>query len=329
MKSGVGLFPSEPLGRMQELAVLAEVLGYDAVWVGDSQNIWREASLTLGVAASATSRVMLGSGVTNALTRHLGVVASTWLTLHEYVPGRVVLGIGTGDSALRTIGRKPMRLAELERTVADLRRLFAGEDVPEPASGVPFRIAHGVPATIPIYIAASAPRILQLAGKIADGVIMLVGTDPRFIEAGLDRVAAGAAAAGRSLSDLEVVLWTPTAISADAAQARSLVKAHVARVLIRPLPADLDPELMAHVEHIRSAYDYYAHMDVRADHASLVPDSLIEHFALAGDPDDCARQLDAIAQTAVDQVAIIPFAPTPSGRDGVMESFAGLRSRSF
>lgn len=329
MKSGVGLFPSEPLGRMQELAVLAEVLGYDAVWVGDSQNIWREASLTLGVAASATSRVMLGSGVTNALTRHLGVVASTWLTLHEYVPGRVVLGIGTGDSALRTMGRKPMRLAELERTVADLRRLFAGEDVPEPASGVPFRIAHGVPATIPIYIAASAPRILQLAGKIADGVIMLVGTDPRFIEAGLDRVAAGAAAAGRSLSDLEVVLWTPTAISADAAQARSLVKAHVARVLIRPLPADLDPELMAHVEHIRSAYDYYEHMDVRADHASLVPDSLIEHFALAGDPDDCARQLDAIAQTAVDQVAIIPFAPTPSGRDGVMESFAGLRSRSF
>ncbi|MFP5488391.1 MAG: LLM class flavin-dependent oxidoreductase, partial [Acidimicrobiia bacterium] len=269
-----------------------------------------------------TERLVFGTGVTNASTRHLSVLASTWSTLAELSGGRVILGIGTGDSSLRTMGLHPLKLAELERYVADLRTLFAGGEVIEPTSGASFRLAWSEPRDIPIYIAASAPKIMKLAGRIADGVVMLVGTDPRFVQAGLDLVAEGAAEAGRTLDDIHVTLWTPTAIGSDEALAADLVRAHVARILIRPLPAELDDETMRQIEQIARSYDYYKHMSTSAGHAELVPDSLIRHFALAGTPATCAEQYQALRELAIDEIAIIPYVPEGGDRLSVMQHFA-------
>jgi 5,10-methylenetetrahydromethanopterin reductase len=150
---GVGLFPTEPVGALCEYTALAESLGYQSVWFGDSQNIWRESSITMGAAAAGTSRVVLGTGVTNAVTRHQSLLASTWATLSEYTGGRVALGIGTGDSSLRTMGLKPLKLAELEQAVTELRTLFRGEEVIEHDSGAAFRLAYlKEPVHVPIYI---------------------------------------------------------------------------------------------------------------------------------------------------------------------------------
>jgi 5,10-methylenetetrahydromethanopterin reductase len=325
---GVGLFPTEPPGRMRELTHLAERLGYDSVWFGDSQNIWREAYVTMGAAAVGTERIVFGTGVTNGVTRHPSVLASQWATLAELTAGRVALGIGTGDSSLRTMGLSPMKLAELEAYVEQLRALFRGEEAKEPQTGSPFRLNYlSEPIDVPIYIAASAPKILKLTGRIADGCVMLVGTDPNFIRGGLERLEAGAKEGGRSLEDLHIVLWTPTAIDEDGTRARDLVRAHVSRVVIRPLPAEIPEEDMAAVEKIRETYDYYHHMDTEASHADLVPDSLVDRFALAGTPEECRARVEQIADLGIDQISIIPFTPPGGDRGKTMEVFADLIPR--
>ncbi|GLY68122.1 LLM class flavin-dependent oxidoreductase [Amycolatopsis taiwanensis] len=322
---GVGLFPTEPIGAMREYVQLAESLGYDHVWFGDSQNIWRESSTVMGAAAVGTERVIFGTGVTNAVTRHRSLLASHWATLAEYTGGRVALGIGTGDSSLRTMGLKPLKLAELEHAIEELRALFRGEKVKEATSGAEFHLNYlDGPVDIPIYIAGSAPKILEMSGRVADGVIVLVGTAPQFIEGALRRIEAGAKASGRTLKDLHIVLWTPTAIHEDPEEARDLVRAHVSRVVIRPLPAEIDPALQAAVDRIRENYDYYHHMDTEADHADLVPDGLVDLFALAGTPDECRERVRAISAMGVDQISIVPFVRPGQSRADTIRAFAEI-----
>ncbi|WP_028921870.1 LLM class flavin-dependent oxidoreductase [Pseudonocardia acaciae] len=328
LSKGVGLFATEPVAAMREYVRLCEGLGYDNVWFGDSQNIWRESTAVMAASAVGTDRIVFGTGVTNALTRHRSVLASSWATLSELTGGRAVLGIGTGDSSLRTMGLRPLKLAELEQAVSELRALFRGEDVTEPTSGARYHLDYlDGPVEIPIYIAASAPKILRLAGRIADGVIVLVGTAPHFIEAALRTIEAGAQEGGRTLADLKIVLWTPTAIGPDSAEARDLVRAHVSRVVIRPLPAPVAPHLQDAVERIRSNYDYYHHMDTEAAHADLVPDELVDLFALAGTPEECEKRLASIANLGVDQVSIVPFVRPGRSKADTIRAFAEIAAR--
>lgn len=325
LSKGVGLFPTEPVAQMCDYVRLCEALGYDNVWIGDSQNIWRESSTVMGAAAVGTKRVVFGTGVTNAITRHPSLLASTWATLAEFTNGRVALGIGTGDSSLRTMGLKPQKLAELERSVTDLRTLFRGEKVVEASSGADYHLNYVTKSlNIPIYIAASAPKILQLSGRIADGVIVLVGTAPRFIEAALETIEAGAKESGRTRNDLHIVLWTPTAIGDDRTEARDLVRAHVSRVAIRPLPATVEPALEKAIDRIRDSYNYYEHMDTEASHADLVPDELVDLFALAGTRDECAQRLKEIESLGIDQVSIVPFVRPGQSREGTIRTFAEI-----
>jgi Coenzyme F420-dependent N5,N10-methylene tetrahydromethanopterin reductase and related flavin-dependent oxidoreductases len=328
LSKGIGLFPTEPVGAMRDYVALCESLGYDNVWFGDSQNIWRESSTVMGAAAVGTERIVFGTGVTNGVTRHRAVLASSWATLSEYTNGRVVLGIGTGDSSLRTMGLKPLKLAELEQAIKELRALFRGEEVAEPSSGALYHLNYlDKPVDVPIYIAASAPKILKLAGRVADGVIVLVGTARHFIQAALDTIEAGARESGRTLDDLKIVLWTPTAIQDDSTEARDLVRAHVSRVVIRPLPAPVDPHLQAAVDRIRESYDYYHHMDTEASHAELVPDELVDLFALAGTPAECEKRLSEISDLGIDQVAIIPFVRPGQSKEATIRAFADIASR--
>jgi 5,10-methylenetetrahydromethanopterin reductase len=328
LSKGIGLFPTEPVGVMRDYVALCESLGYDNVWFGDSQNIWRESSTVMGAAAVGTERIVFGTGVTNAVTRHMSLLASSWATLSEFTGGRAVLGIGTGDSSLRTMGLKPLKLAELEHAVSELRALFRGEEVAEATSGAKYHLNYlDGPIDVPIYIAASAPKILQLSGRIADGVIVLVGTAPHFIEAALKRIEAGARESGRTLDDLRIVLWTPTAIDEDSTEARDLVRAHVSRVVIRPLPAPVAPHLQDAIDKIRDSYDYYHHMDTEASHADLVPDELVDLFALAGTPQECERRLSELKGLGIDQVSIVPFVRPGQSREPTIRAFADIASR--
>jgi 5,10-methylenetetrahydromethanopterin reductase len=314
---GVGLFGTEPVASTVELTRLCEQLGFANAWFGDSQNMWREAYVTLGAAAISTSRITLGTGVTNAVTRHPSVLACAWASVAELAPGRAVFAIGTGDSSLRSMGIVPPTVVELEQRIEELRRLLAGEKVTSRETGASYRLGFAPAGPVPIYVAAASPRSLRMAGRAADGVIACVGLDPRMVEAALAHVETGARQAGRA-APVPIVLWSAVSIADDGAAARDLVRTFTASAVVPPLVGTLDaPELEA-VASIRASYDYREHMDTGADHRALVPDGLVARFALAGTPAECRDQLEPILSYPIDQLALVPFAAHPHERGLVL-----------
>src|SRR5919199_2985632 len=127
---GVGYWGSLDARTVLDDVQRAERLGYDSVWIGDSQLLWREAYVLLGAAAALTRRVRLGIGVTNPVTRHPTVTASAMLTLQEASGGRALMGVGVGSTSVRTLGQQPVSRAELARWVELLRALWSGDAVP-------------------------------------------------------------------------------------------------------------------------------------------------------------------------------------------------------
>lgn len=322
VKFGVGLFPIEPIQRMLTLIKLAEDVGFSCAYIGDSQMIWREPYVLLGAAAMATKRIVLATGVTNPITRDLGVLAAAFASLHEMVGDRLLLGIGSGDSSVETLGKKPSTLANLERSIGVLRGLIGGKTLTSLDTKAEVRLTYAKAGThIPIYPAVSSPKIHRLAGKVGDGAIVLVGVDPHFLQASRRALEAGAAEAGTSLKEkkFRVVCWTPCSILDDGRAARKAVKAHVSRILKRKLPFELDAATMDVVEQIRKQYEYYEHMVVGTAHGEVVPDEMVERFAIAGTPNEASEQIERLAASGlVDEIALIPHTHDPTDRDRII-----------
>lgn len=320
---GVGLFPTEPLEKMIHLAKVSEEVGYSHIWVGDSHLIWREAYINMAAMALNTSKVKLATGVTNPLTRHPSVLASGYATLEEYAPGRMIVGIGLGDSSVETMGMKPSTLANFEKSLDQMRQILDGKEAQLPTGKI--HLLHPPKTRVPIYIAASGPKMLELSGRVADGIIVLVGVADDYIAHAKEKIAAGAKAAGRNLADINLVLWVPCAVS-ETANAKDAVKAHVARVVAHPLPYVLDPNEQKILQEIRKTYDYYHHMDQQANHADVIPDWLVDKFAIAGTAAQCKAQIERIKKTAVQQIAIIPYSPPGGSREETIRGFAKAMS---
>ncbi len=316
---GVGLFPTEPLEKMIQLAKVSEEVGFSHIWVGDSHLIWREAYINMTAMMLNTTKVKLGTGVTNPLTRHPSVSASGYATLEEYSPGRMIVGIGLGDSSVETMGMKPSTLANFEKSLEQMRQILDGKEAQLPTGKI--HLLHPTKTRVPIYIAASGPKMLELSGRIADGIIVLVGVADDYIAHAKEKIAAGAKAAGRKLADLNLVLWVPCAVS-ETANAKDAVKAHVARVVAHPLPYVLDPNEQKVLQEIRKTYDYYHHMDQQANHADVIPDWLVDKFAIAGTVAQCKTQIERIKKTGVQQIAIIPYSPPGGSREETIRGFA-------
>jgi 5,10-methylenetetrahydromethanopterin reductase len=300
----LGLYPTRTARDNIRLGVLAEQLGFDTVWVADSPVLWRELWVNMTGIALATGRVRLGSAVTSGVTRHPSVTASAALSLGELTGGRLLLGLGNGDSSLATSGSgRPQTIAEFRTTLAAFRALLAGNAAK--VGTAEFRHAWAGDTRVPIYVAATGPRMLELAGEMADGVIMMVGVAEPMVQAAIERIHAGAVAAGRDPASLDLVLWTACAVSDRAPeQARAAVRANVARASIRKLPLALSPAQAAVVDRIRAAYDYAFHSNPRAPHANLVPDALLDDFAVAGTSEACAERLGALAKLPLSAIAL-------------------------
>lgn len=314
---GVSLYPSEPVGEMIKLARLADELGYERLWVGDSHLIWRNVYVNLAAFAFNTSKIKLGTGVTNPLTRHPTVTANAIVTLNELALGRVILGIGTGDSALATMGRKMAKMAFLEDSVFRLRKLLRGEVANFDGKDCQLRIVEG--ETVPIYISAIGPKMLYLAGKIADGVIMTVGADDDFIRAGLDMIKRGAEEGGRDINELDVICWVHCSISDDGEKARENAKVAIARLIRATLPLGLSDEDKLVSQKIERAYNYTHHLKVGADHSTLVPNRLVDKFAVAGTPPECRKKVERLSKIpGINGVDIDPY----GDREFIIRSFA-------
>ncbi len=303
---GVAAFQTEPLPQIIRLVQDIEALGYTHAWLGDSQMIWREAFVTLGALGVATRRITLATGVTNPVTRSIAVQASAWSSLAELTGGRVAIGMGLGDSSLETLGKRPARMSDLEQAVTIIRRLILGETVE--LDGAPVRLTHAYGTAIPVYVASSGPRMIDLAGRLADGAILLVGTDPGLVRHALERLRrARALIAGAS--PIDIVIWAPFSVDRDGARARDHVRAHVARAVLHPMPFQFAPDDQAAIDVIRRRYDYYSHLAQGAPQADVVPDRLVEKFAIAGTPEEVLAQVRRLQEVEINQIGLVPHGP--------------------
>ena len=177
-------------GRVAETARRAEAWGFTGLLLADSQNLTADIWVELCLAAAATTRLRIGPGVTNPITRHIAVTASAAATLQHESNGRVALGIGKGDSALSQIGLRALEVSEFEQALAALQGLLRGEEVALPgASASRIRwVAADAAAKVPVHVAATGPRTIAAAARHADGVDLTVGAE-------VDRVARGVAIA--------------------------------------------------------------------------------------------------------------------------------------
>jgi 5,10-methylenetetrahydromethanopterin reductase len=292
---------SGPIPEIVRIARLAESLGYHGLWLNDAQSHWRDVYVSLGAVGAATSRMLLGPGVTNTATRHLTVTASAMYSLDEMTGGRARMGIGTGAAAVEDVGGRPATLAQLTAAVTALRGLWTGQEVSLDGAQCRLRYAVDTPRPIPVYFAASGPRAMRNAGEFADGLLCNVGAEPRHIRAAVTAVEEGAQARGRTRRQIKIAARIPACISDDPSAAR-YVRARVGIAALRRAPADFDEADLRAVEKIRRAYDAREHLGLNAAYAEEVTDSLVEKFAFAGSPEQCLERVRAVVETGIDEL---------------------------
>jgi 5,10-methylenetetrahydromethanopterin reductase len=282
-------------------------LGFDNLWLTDSSLHARNCYAYLALASGHSGRMQLGTAVTNPLTRHPAITASAMATIDEISGGRAVLGIGTGDRPLLALGLKPSSLAVLDDTVAAIRALWGGQHVEVETNSFELHDAHmRFPARhpIPVYISASGPRTLQLSGKVADGVILLVGLFPQAVRWAIEQVDAGRTD-GRGRPHIAVFAYGAIDEDRDSAlgQARSIAAwfPQTAPVICRL--AGLDDALVAKV---RESYQGGEFQEA-AQAAQLLPDDFVRKVALAGNRADARERIDDVLQAGADSVHVFPL----------------------
>ncbi len=205
MKFGLILIP-----RIGDAHVVkeAEDLGYHAVWWGENHMLWSDIYPTMALAARATSRIRLGTGVSVPVTRIAPVTAHSIASINQIAPGRTFVGIGSGGAALRLMGQQPLGARAFEEYVRVLCALLHGEECDYSAEGATHSIRflnaglgfRNVEDRVPIYVAAQGPKALKLAGRYGDGLVSVLGIDADTTASRLEMVEEGAAAARQTLA---------------------------------------------------------------------------------------------------------------------------------
>jgi 5,10-methylenetetrahydromethanopterin reductase len=312
-----------PVPQLMRLVRDIEAAGFDGAGILDSQLISRDTFVVLGQAATHTSRLTLFPAVTNPFTRHASVLASAIQTVEELAPGRVKFVIGTGYTSASTIGRKPATLGEMRECIRAVKALLAGGSVD--FAGTPGQLGYASGRRLPVIMAASGPKAIEVAGEIADGVLLLVGFNRGIVETALDYLERGAKRAGRRLDDLEIIWAVRTGTAATTAEARRVARPTVVHwgVLrwggywVEPAGLRLPP--LEVPDAVRKIYPDLSHAhdwEAAIAATSFVPDDVVaqlgDAYGLIGTPADCASRIVEMTRLGVRNLylmALQTFAP--------------------
>ncbi len=307
MHFGITLKPDLHVDRMVALMKQAEDAGFEYGWIFDSHVLWLECYPLMALMAAATKRMKFGTCVTNPAVRDPTVTASLLATLNLISHGRMVLGIGRGDSSRRVLGKKPTTLAEMEACIHTISALCAGEEVDY--DGKPARFTWAQYGAPPVWVAGYGPKALALAGKVGDGVILQFA-DPDLIEWCLGFVKKGAEEAGRDFKKIQVMAAAPVWMSDDLGVCRdrvrwfpALVSNHVVDLVSRYKPEELPPALTGYVKN-REGYDYLHHAEVGSSNAGFVSDEVVDRFCLVGPAENHVARLNRLRDVGVTQFNI-------------------------
>jgi 5,10-methylenetetrahydromethanopterin reductase len=329
-----------------DYAVLAEELGYHRIWVADSQMIWSDAFAVMALIADRTSRIGIGTGVAVAGTRPAPVLAAGMATINQIAPGRVFCGVGSGNTAMRIMGHKPVTIAELDQYLGDLRPLLRGEEMTSQWRGKRSVTRHLMPKDgfvdfehdIPLYVSGFGPRSIALAGKHGDGLVLGGSPTPQVL-------AALRSLTGRDdADDFEMVLLTTMVVlGAGEAADSDRVKAEAGSMAIaglhyayeqhvqygNPPPAYAAPfwdEYVAQVEavpaNVRHLHVHRGHcVWVEPDEERFLTKELLESTCMIGTADQLAARVQALADAGLTEVMLLPSLAT---KEKVLRDVAAL-----
>lgn len=335
------------------LAAEAENLGYSDLWVPDSQMIWSDCYAYMALAARQTRTIRIGTGVSVAGTRTAPVTAHSIATIHRLAPGRVFLGIGTGNTAQRLMGQAPIRYAEFEEYVRVLHGLLRDGEVEytEPKSGEPRLLRFDmldkgfmqIEPHIPIHISGFYHRTQELAGRYGDGLVVSIPPHRDFVARARGHAARGAERAGRRLPDNFRLSTLTTAVVLEPGE--TLESERVIR--------DCGPFVASSIHyihdkiqenggepppHMRGFWKKYCrmmeevpererHLRVHAGHctwlhpdeAEFITPELIRTTCLVGTPDELIEQVRMLADAGLDHAMLLPSLET---QRHTMEAFS-------
>ena len=281
------------------------------------------------MAATATTRLGLGTGVTNSVTRHAAVTASSIASVQRVSGGRAVLGIGRGDSALAHLGRAPARLGSFEKYLRQLQAYLKGgsvafEDIDIPTSIAPpmseleladapldSRINWLAPgdAKVPVEVAASGPRVIAIAALHADRVMFALGADEERIAWGIDLARKTRKEAGLDPDGITFGSYVTCGCNAGVTAARNLVRGSLTTlarfsVMHGRTTGPVSDSDRAVLLDLRNSYDMRAHTWGNSRQAGVLTEAFIDRFAVVGTPDRCVARLRGLAALGLDKVAL-------------------------
>jgi 5,10-methylenetetrahydromethanopterin reductase len=279
----------------------AEGRGFEAVWQAESRLV-RDAIVPMAAYAAVTERIKVASGVINNWTRNIGLLAATFLTLDDLAPGRVICGIGAWwDPLAKNVGidrRNP--LLAMRETVEVMRRLLAMERVTfhgefHHVDGIELDVVHGrrEPRNVPIYIGATGPRMMELTGEIADGVVLNYCVPPEYNREALEQLETGARRAGRALDALDRPQLVVCSVDRDREKAldttRELLTQYLAQQPHIAKASGVSQEVVTRIQSILG-WPATREQILRAKH--LVPDDLVQRITASGTPDEARAKVE-------------------------------------
>ena len=308
---GVTVLPDPPYTRLFEVLQQGERLGFEYGWTYDSHILWQESYALLAIAGAQTEKIKLGHCVTNPGIRDPTITASWYATMQDVTGGRMVMGIGRGDSSRRVVGLKPVKVDEFERRLVMIKELMNGRQVEWNGKELELAWVRKDIAPIPMHVAGYGPRALGVAGRVGDGVIIQLA-DPQIIQWIMETARRAAEEAGRDPDALQCIVCAPSHVTDNLAEAReqvrwfpAMVSNHVMDLVERyGENSDEIPAALTDFVKARKFYDYKDHSRVGAKHGEFVTDEICDRFCVLGSSEQISEKLRELESVGVDQFDI-------------------------
>jgi len=307
MRFGITTMAQDPPARFREIVEAADNGGCDHLWVCDSSLHARDVYAYLTLAASYSERLKLGPNCTHPYTRHPAINLNAMMTVHEISNGRAVIAVAAGDRPVMELGYRVARVAVVREMIELIRALQAGG--PVSIDGPAFKLADAslsftTDTPMPVYMAASGPRMLQLAAELTDGVMFLSGANIPCIKYALEQIETGARKGGRTPDDLEVVCTVYGSLTDDVELARAECKPMAAWFpQTAPQYAEIAGVPPETIENIKKAYSG-GHFDHAKGALNYVTDDMIDAFTIAGPADIWIERLSEIKAAGLKHINV-------------------------
>ena len=294
-----------------ERAKRAEELGFEAIFFADSQMNNVDPYQVMAMCAVNTKKIRFGTAVTNMVYRDPTITANSFATLNEISEGRAIIGMGTGDGPVYSLGRTATKLVDFEKGLRLIRDLLhdRGVDVPKSKerAGGNVKLKAGK-RPVPVYISAEGPKTLAVAGRTCDGVILGTGFDKQVTDWARRQIAAGAKEEGRSLEEIDIMPAGMIVVDDDGDQARRRVRSRMANRAHHNFRFTMEtvPEgEAAGVKRFMDNFDISKPIEERID-PNFVTDYLLERFTIAGTPAECIAKAKRLEADGIQRVLLTP-----------------------